>query len=108
MQQVFLPFAVEGGGFMVLRCIIRAAYTACLLDTAESRSAESRSMLPGSPSAASLLEPSLPAYDTYLQSFGLADAPDLQPAALLTSLGKPQSTISRAVSKVHGERFWPL
>jgi hypothetical protein len=62
MQQVFLPFAVEGGGFMVLRCILRAAYTACLLDTAESRS-----MLPGSPSAASLLEPSLPAYATYLQ-----------------------------------------
>jgi hypothetical protein len=31
MQQVFLPFAVEGGGCMVLRCILRAAYTAVSL-----------------------------------------------------------------------------
>jgi hypothetical protein len=49
-------------------------------------------MLPGSPAAASLIAPALPAYATYLQSFGLADAPDLQPATLLTSLGKTQST----------------
>jgi hypothetical protein len=85
MQQVFLPFAGEDGGFMHLRCTLRAAYTASLLDTAESRS-----MLPGSPAAASLIAPALPAYATYLQSFGLADAPDLQPATLLTSLGKTQ------------------
>jgi hypothetical protein len=64
-------------------------------------------MLPGSPAAASLIASALPAYVTYLQSFGLADAPDLQPATLLTSLGKTQSTISRAVNKVRGERFWP-
>jgi hypothetical protein len=101
-QQVFLPFAVEGGGFMDLRCTLRAAYAASLLDTAESRC-----MLPGSPATASLIEPALPDYATYLQSFGLADMPDLQPATLLTSLGKTQSTISRAVNKVRGERFWP-
>jgi hypothetical protein len=101
-QQAFLPFAVEGGGLMDLRCTLRAVYTASLLDIAESRS-----MLPGSPAAASLIEPALPAYATYRQSFGLADVPDLQPATLLTSLGKTQSTISRAVKKVRGERFWP-
>jgi hypothetical protein len=87
---------------MDLRCTLRAAYTASLLDTAESRS-----MLPGSPAAASPIEPALPAYFTYLQSFALADAPDLQPASLHTSLGKTQSTISRVVNKVRGERFWP-
>jgi hypothetical protein len=63
-------------------------------------------MLPGSPAAASLTEPAMPAYATYLQRFGLADAPDLPPATLLTSLGKTQSTISRTVNKVRGERFW--
>jgi hypothetical protein len=64
-------------------------------------------MLLGSPAAASLNASALPAYVTYLQSFGLADAPDLQPATLLTSLCKTQSIISRAVNKVRGERFWP-
>jgi hypothetical protein len=63
-------------------------------------------MLPGSPAAASLIAPALPVYVTSLQSFVLADAPYLQPATL-TSLGKTQSTTSRAVNKVHGERFWP-
>jgi hypothetical protein len=62
-------------------------------------------MLPGSPATAPLIEPAMPAHGTYLQRFGLADAPDLPPATLLTSLGKTQSTISR-VNKVRGERFW--
>jgi hypothetical protein len=64
-------------------------------------------MLPGSPAAASRIEPALPAYASYQQNFGLADAPDLQPATLLISLGKTQLTISRAVNKVRGEQFWP-
>jgi hypothetical protein len=50
LQQVFLPVAVESGGFMNFRCSIRAAFTASLLDTADSRS-----MFPGSPAAAPLL-----------------------------------------------------
>jgi hypothetical protein len=110
--------AVEGGGFTALRCTLRAAYTASLLDTAEFRS-----LLPGSPAgsagatreaaaaaslvAPALIAPALPAYATYPQSFGLADAPDLQPATLLTRLGRTQSTISWAVNKIRGERFWP-
>jgi hypothetical protein len=49
MKQVFLPFSVEGGGFTHLRCTVRAASTTSLLDTEESRS-----MLPGSPAAASI------------------------------------------------------
>jgi hypothetical protein len=84
MQQVFLPFAGYGGGFMDLRCTLRAAYDPSLLDTAESRS-----MLPGSPAAASLIAPALPAYATYLQSSGLADAPDLQPATSSPVSAKP-------------------
>jgi hypothetical protein len=30
MQQALMPFAVEGGGFMDLRCTLRAAYTASI------------------------------------------------------------------------------
>jgi hypothetical protein len=80
MQQVFLSSDAEGGDLMVLRCTLRATCTASLLDPAKSRS-----MIPGSPAAAAVLAPALPAYATSLQSFGQADAPDLQPATVLTS-----------------------
>jgi hypothetical protein len=99
MQQVFLPFAVKGGGFMDLdlRCTLRAAYIASLLDTAESPS-----MLPGSPAAASFIALALPAFATNLQSFGLADVPDLQPATLHASLGK--NPVNNMPGSVQGSR----
>jgi hypothetical protein len=54
---------------MDFRCTIRAAFTPVFLTL--------RSLVLGSPVAASLFVPSLPAYATYLQSFGLASASDL-------------------------------
>jgi hypothetical protein len=50
--------------------------------------------------AASIDAHALLALTTDHESFRLANAPDLRPATLLTSFGKPQSTICRAVDKV--------
>jgi hypothetical protein len=101
-SKIQLPFREQGGGFADLGSILWPAYTASIMDTTPTRA-----MLSHNPDTISIIEPFLPPFRDFLASHGLSDEPDVQPANLLSSNGKKQSTISRAVDKVRSARIWP-
>jgi hypothetical protein len=101
-SKIQLAFREQGGGSADLGSILRTAYTASTMGTAPTRA-----MLSHNPDTAPLIEPLLPPFRDFLASYGLSDEPDVQPAKLLSSNGKNQSSISRAVDKVRSARIWP-
>jgi hypothetical protein len=101
-SKIQLPFRKQGGGIADLGNILRPAYTASIMDTAPTRD-----MLSHNLDTASLTEPLLPTFRDFLASYGLSDEPDVQLANLLSSNGKKQSTIGRAIDKVCSARIWP-
>lgn len=96
---VFLS-GVRWGAVGLLRYTLSRIF-ASLIDTAHTQAE-----IPSQPDERALVEPAVPAYLAHLELYDVRANPDLIPAALMTSLDRSQSDISRTIDRKRAERFW--